>query len=553
MISQSSVVPVVAGPKAYSQPSTTYTIIPTEAVVSGGAIGGHTKPGYLPIKDTVVQPAPIHQGTPAIHYIFEPLVQTASTPVVYSKSPVGVTYTQTSTGNHQVLYHTEAVGSRSMPVTTTKPYAIVPAQRTGSIELQGVAVNQGATPVISPHVQLGYGSLSTTPYIQTAVTPSSDSKQVAQSSTESSWSSTGCVKSAKITRIPQAAKSPLGNNMQREPNEQPSAQLEEIGKNISDAFANSSEQMLIAAFEDAWKKFQANGRRYQSAVCSSSSSSARKTTGQLEMMSHPKSVAPPNAEVVSVPGTSSRLSLIRPTYSRSKISAVQSVHDQLVCVPADTQSRLAVGANQTGLAVVPNQPGLAVAAPIGDKSVQFLYCSDGSLQPQIYSGTSEYPGLYTISPRTAHPTYDQVVNHTHRPAKVSHKTSQIQTSGIFIPAHAGEIGVSVKQPAAMVLEQAKSVVQTQRSQQQQVILGGERVKQTDQVAVQHLSVLRKSQPIILDENGHQVVKPKSATTANTAAPLAGKAAHWCALCAKEATYLCSGCRGIWYCGKECQV
>ena len=546
-------VPVVGAPTNYTQRSTdntaaTYTIIPTEAVVSGGqgvaiaipssATAKAVKPGSLPIKDSVVQ------QTPAVHYIFEPLVQTASTPVVYNKTtgvPVAVTYTQASSAISAPTYQKEVVGgSKAMPVTTTKPYAIVSAQPTASIEIQGVPINQQGTPLISPQVQLGYSSLSPTPYIQAAVNPSVDAKQPTHTSTASNWSSS-YTKAVKVpsggTRVSTSVSSSSGHS-QREVDETATSQLEEIGRNISDAFANSSEKMFIAAFEDAWRKFQANGRRYQSA--SSNSNSVQRAKRQ-ELVAHPKTVAPPNAEVVSVPGSSSRLSLIRPT-SRSKISSVQSAPtDQLVCVPADTP----VG---------------------GDKqqSVQFLYCSSGSIQPQIYTGTSEYQGtaLYAIAPNTAQAVpYDHIVKHAQRQqGKSAHKTSQVQTSGIFIPAHGAELGKQQHQHTAVVVDQmgAKSMVQTARSQQHQqpIILSTEKgvsvQKQPDKVAVQHLSVLRKPQPIILDDH-HQVMKHKTATSAVAAQPPGKAVNHQCAMCAKEATYLCSGCQRIWYCGKDCQV
>ena len=526
-----SVVPVVATPTGYTQPlaptgspTAPYTIIPAESVVSGGqgvarsvphsATNRAVKPGTLPIKD----PAP------AVHYIFEPLVPTASTPIIYSQTtgvPVGVT--KTSSANPAV-YHTEVVSSKPMPVTTTKPYAIVPAQPTASIEIQGIAVNQQGTPLISSPVQLGYGTVSSTPYIHTVVTPSSGVRQLPAHTISSARTSKIFSESGRISQ----QNTPLSH--QRVPDNQATAQLEEIGKNISDAFASSSEQMLIAAFEDAWKKFQANGKRYQSA----SNNATQKTMVQSNTFA--KSIPPPNAEVVSVPGTSSRLSLIRPTYSRSKMPTVQSTADQLMCVSPDTQS------------------GLAVAAPVGDlqqnqQSVQILY----SVSPQTYTRGSECPvtTLYAVAPNSAQSPYDHMMKHSHlrqgRP-----KTSQVQTSGIYVPAHGNDI-VAAKQQTAVVIEQvgggsvlgSKSVVQTPRSQHQ--IFLSERVKQQEPVAaVQHLSVL-KPQPAVVGD-------PQVKQRGTTAAPApAGKAPRQCALCAKEATYLCSGCHRIWYCGKDCQV
>jgi hypothetical protein len=408
-----------------------------------------------------------------------------------------------------------------MPFTTTKPYAIVPAQPTASIEVQGIAVNQQGTPVISPQIQLGYSSA---PYIQAAsVAQTSGIKRTAH--TTESWAAS---KSSKFSTVSVPSQSGKGTSHQRISDEQTNAQLDEIGKKIGDAFANSSEHMLIAAFEDAWKKFQANGKRYQ--VPKSSS----RRVGVTETSAHPKSIAPPNAEVVSVPGTSSRLSLIRPTYSRSKIAAMQSSPDQLVCAPADSQT------------------ALATTEPQKQQQVQFVYY-DSSLQPQVYTTGTEYAGttLYAIAPNNAQPSsYDHIVKQAPRQGKSVQK--QIQSSGIYIPGPATDVGVSNKQTAAVVLEQvsaggpAKSVVQVPRSQQQQQhqMAVTERVKQPEK-AVQHLSVLRKPQHVASDQ--YSVVKQKSQTVAT------GKVARQCALCTKEATYLCSGCHRIWYCGRDCQL
>lgn len=562
------VVPMVATPTGYPQPlapadGTTAYIIPTEAVVSAGqsvaiavpppTAGRAVKPGSLPIKESVVQPAarpppPPPAAAPAVHYIIEPLVPGATTPVIYGQTtevPVAVTRTQPSLANLPV-YHTEVAASKSMPVTTTKPYAIVPAQPTASIEIQGIAVNQQGTPLISPQVHLGYGAVSTTPYIQTVVTPSSDVKLAPQTATGSPSNPKLSKISTGSTQMSQTVKSSSSHT--RTQDQQASAQLEEIGKNISDAFASSNEQMLIAAFEDAWKKFQANGKRYQS----SNSSSGRKTGGQTETVGKP--IPPPNAEVVSVPGTTSRLSLIRPTYSRSKMPGVQSSApaDQLVCVPAETQTRLTVAAPVVGDLQQKQQ-----------HSVQFIYCSAPSVQPQVYPGASEHPGtaLYAVAPNNARSPYEHIVKQPHRSGKlVGSRTTQVQSSGIYIPAHASDISLTSKhQPTAVVVEPVtagglnKSVVHVPRSQQQIIINErGIPVKQPEQVAVQHLSVLKTKPQTIVISGDHQQ-KQQKAPVATASVAAAGKAARQCALCTKEATYLCSGCHRIWYCGKECQV
>ena len=81
--------------------------------------------------------------------------------------------------------------------------------------------------------------------------------------------------------------------------------VQTISKKIGDAFDSGNEQLLVAAFEDAWKKFQANGKQYESGM--HIISSGTKVVG--------KDPPPPNAEVFAVPGTTSRVSLVRQTSS----------------------------------------------------------------------------------------------------------------------------------------------------------------------------------------------------------------------------------------------
>lgn len=536
-----SVVPVVATPPpGYPHPlslapvsSSTLTLIPTEATAVVSSVGQNVaitvppppppgttravKPGSLPIKD----PAP------AVQYIqIEPL---ASKSLIYSQTagiPVAVT-PQASSSNL-----TGIVAGKPLPVTTTKPYAIVSAQPTATI--QSVPLNnQQGTPLISPPVQLGYTPAS---YIHTV--PSTQTKAAAlQTNTKSSKATSGTVRTSLQGT----------STHQRLPEEQ-IAVMDEIGRNISDAFANSSEKMLIAAFEDAWKKFQANGKNYPSM---GNSGTRKASIAQSE--THTKPIPPPNAEVVSVPGASSRLSLIRPSYSRPKIPSVPSTTDQIVCVSPDTA--------QTG--------GITVAAtPLADQphKVQLLYCATtpGSVQPQqIYT---EYPGtaLYAVATNTPPQpaTYEDVAKQSHRQgSSLVPRTSQVQSTGIFIPAHVTDLNsvVGSKQPQpqspTVVIDplsktgHAKNIGQIPRSQPQ-VFPPKSHHDQTAAMAVQHMSVLKKTQSpaVVVDHHQMMVVG-----THRNNVPPPGKVTRQCAMCSKEATYLCSGCQKIWYCGKECQV
>ena len=295
--------------------------------------------------------------------------------------------------------------------------------------------------------------------------------------------------------------------------------------------------MLIAAFEDAWKKFQENGKRYPS--------TAKKTGHPETTTTSGKPGVPPNAEVVSVPGTSSRLSLIRPTYSRSKISAPKSSPNQLVC---DTNT----------------QPSPCIVAPHlsqqKQQQVQYVYYTDGSSQPQVFAVGSDYGGTtayYTVPPSNAQPAHtQQLVKQAQPQGPSSQKMYQVQTSGIYVPARATSVALGSNKQTAAVIEQQvlggsnQAVVQASRNQTGNTAAVQQAPEQVPTAAVQHMSVLRKTLPVIENGGGYgnnnSAMKRKSASTAN-------KAVRQCALCTKEATYLCSGCRRIWYCGKDCQV
>lgn len=112
--------------------------------------------------------------------------------------------------------------------------------------------------------------------------------------------------------------------------------VQTISKKIGDAFDSGNEQLLVAAFEDAWKKFQANGKQYESGV--HIVSSGTKVIG--------KDPPPPNAEVFAVPGTTSRVNLVRQTNSnRSMLTPKTSspIPAQQVIAPPPLSSKEQTG------------------------------------------------------------------------------------------------------------------------------------------------------------------------------------------------------------------
>ena len=168
------------------------------------------------------------------------------------------------TTNPPVYYTNEAVSSAH--VNTTKPYAIVNALPTTT----GIGMFPRQ---LGPYQPMGEGPV--------------------------------IVRSPTQTEKPKTAIHTPPPSSCEGPSDDMNSHLQTINKNISAAFTNSNEDMLMTAFEDAWKKFQANGPRYASKPVVTS-----------------RGHAPPNAEVVPISGPiTSRLSLVRPASQRPRTIA----------------------------------------------------------------------------------------------------------------------------------------------------------------------------------------------------------------------------------------
>ena len=130
--------------------------------------------------------------------------------------------------------------------------------------------------------------------------------------------------------------------------------VETISKKIGDAFDSGNEQLLVAAFEDAWKKFQANGKQYEHGVITS----AAKTSLGKEPLA-------PNAEVFCVPGTGSRVTLVRQTSTNSG--------GNRLLAPKTTSP-------------LPVQHLIAPAPPplSSQPQTKYVYTAANAVQPQVY-------------------------------------------------------------------------------------------------------------------------------------------------------------------------
>ena len=188
-----------------------------------------------------------------------------------------------------------------------------------------------------------------------------------------------------------------------------------------------------------------------------------------------------NVEVVSVPGASSRLSLVRP--ARPKPIAPKVASPVLPPPPVSTQ-------------------------PQQQDPPHYIYTYGNTSQPQvIYQPMNPEYAIYTVGGASKQKAY------------------QVQTAGLFYPAPASDGKQEPSVPQQVVI--AQPPVQPPPPPP-----GRPEITKTTAMA-------------------HSATGPRRNTNPRRRA--SSKLNRVCALCGKEATYLCSGCHAEWYCGRTCQV
>ena len=243
------------------------------------AVGSQTPASVVPVVLTPTNSAQLPMSTIA-------------SPVVYRVATDPQAHPQLIAGATQVARGARDKSMRTAPVNNNPANTRV---------TQAIASGQSATPVIITCVPAA-GSISGQPVTFSGV---STTKPYA------------IVNAMPGTQIP-AASLPLPPKTYSLESEKQSTNksqqrevVQTISKKIGDAFDSGNEQLLVAAFEDAWKKFQANGKQYESGVPIVSSGAK---------VVHSKDPPPPNAEVFTVPGTTSRVSLVRQTSSNRMLT-----------------------------------------------------------------------------------------------------------------------------------------------------------------------------------------------------------------------------------------
>lgn len=482
-----TMVPMVVTPTSYTSKSQDGT--PTTYLIP--AVGQNGQQMFVQAGNIVVSPSPQQP----VQYVVRdpppytpPAVSASPTLPTVAKPSSSIAYTQpVHTGSIQVVpanqhsnvayYSTSAPTLRTpqatdAPVSTTKPYAIVPALPTAqdSGDYRIPMQQQSASNQPTVYMQPVNGSHSV-PVIQNATTAPVKSHKGTYH-TNPSRRPPILHKSSPVSSRPPSLQGAVGRpSPPQEKVVQYSEELKTITTKIGAAFANCSEEMLISAFEDAWKKFQANGKKYEALMNISKPHAT--SVGRVS--------GPPNVEVVSVPGASSRLSLVRP--ARPKPIAPKVASPVLPPPPVSTQ-------------------------PQQQDPPHYIYTYGNTSQPQvIYQPMNPEYAIYTVGGASKQKAY------------------QVQTAGLFYPAPASDGKQEPSVPQQVVI--AQPPVQPPPPPP-----GRPEITKTTAMA-------------------HSATGPRRNTNPRRRA--SSKLNRVCALCGKEATYLCSGCHAEWYCGRTCQV
>ena len=321
----------------------------------------------------------------------------------------------------------------------------------------------------------------------------------------------------------------------------PTVELEDITKKIETAFTTCSEGMLVSVFGEAMAKFHANKDKYHSLDDQHNVAvSTKPVHNGTPQSSHPSPNVevvnrPPNAEVVSRPGSMPTVSLVRPSTGRARTNGPHRLQ-----TPTTPIAQISTGLQQHTLPAsqmhTPPSSKVKVvytSAPqtqpaVGAHQYVYAYNASNSNQPILVQPGSDY-AMYTIaSPNNPIQTPGTQLKQLPSPQVAQH----VQTAGLYYPEPP-----SAEPP----LKRAESVVATssRHQQQQQPIV-------ISKPAVRSQQAAQALQPA---STGHQ----SSRKSINPRRRAGFKSTRQCVLCGKEATYLCSGCHHVWYCGRECQV
>ncbi len=444
----------------------------------------------MPITASGVAPTTLvyTQAAPVAHSISDQCPETLGSG---QDERVSLDQLQSTQPQPGIVYYT-LPSTQAGALSTTKPYAIVTALP-NSAESRGlVAIPQTAVSHGGVHFQVqatgeqpvsaGRGQVGVVMYSQR--------------------------KPQKMSAISPAGMGTVANSREVMYDSDLTRTLQSIAQKIGDAFTNCSEDLLLAAFEDAWKKFHANSRKYEALARLEKSAVKASSTQATSRLRVP---GPPNAEVVNTPGIS-KLSLVRPANARPK---------PIVPKPSQATGTQAVSMLSSPSPTVPSPP---------QQHITYAYTPGSSHHQVIVQPVNPNDTPYTIFtvapkplPQKSYQTGLYIPGTPTSDASISQKTDAAANSSA---AHQIVIAQPVLQPRPHP-PVPKPVGVTRQAAPPQALAGPKVVQQ----------IPRK----------HKQMVPVRSSRAPS------KTIRSCALCGKEATYLCSGCHSEWYCGRECQV
>ena len=473
----------------------------------------------------------------------------------------------------------QQMGEMSDPATVagSKPFAVVSAQQSkgppsDKVSPTSCEVNEkGTSPIYAPALPLPGSSKAQQTHRLANGGDGSTHHLSPRKSEKANHASTKCSTSTTSAVPTTGSGGQVGGRGERRPDDA----LKAITKSIQDAFVESNEKKLMAAFEDAWKKFQANGKRYEHVAQQvrkqgSSTISEETHKGSKAKLAPKSGQHPQNSSPIVQPAVSAGQPGPVPAAPTGAVQQAAgtghhnpSHHPYHHHHPATTPSAGLVGLSATSTGLV-GTPAAFISSP---SPYYVVYASQPPSHMHIAMPQTP-PDLQTqqqkkqqqpvfvqqqqpVFVQQQQPVFVQQQQQQQQPvscseyalyATVPHSQAKtlVQTAGVYFP--------SSLSPAHM-----SGVSGMQHSQR---VSNPVPISPTDQLISVHnpspVSVpVPTKQASIPNQVFGQRMKPRLSS-----APLQkskSKSVRICSRCGNEATYLCSGCQQEWYCGRDCQL
>lgn len=304
--------------------------------------------------------------------------------------------------------------------------------------------------------------------------------------------------------------------------------LQSIQKKIGDAFSQSSEVMLVSAFEEAWAKFQANEKSYKEAKKEREKLSTPpkpESDKEVRTLSHgvmhhelpasakPRPIAPKPSPSSPHPGT-----------PLGQMAATTSTTKPRLIAPKPSSQQVLMSS------AAPGHPG-----PGGPSPPQYVQVNGQQqqlvLQPVASDCRLPCTTVYAI------------------PASAHGSKHQVHVTGLYYPA--------VESPDAPP-KALPPPPPPPPPTQSDMNLASARQLPAGTAQHHHRRLVHHDRQVVGQPHSstsalHLRGGPTTSQSSGGSGGSSQKSSKRCARCGKNATYLCSGCHLEWYCGRDCQV